>query len=70
VALSSAPRPKAHYRGREVEAAYDEPDSFTANEMRLLMSLVAELLAQDEGSRMSRERFGQLPPPGPVRWPR
>jgi hypothetical protein len=78
VALSSAPRPKTHYRGREVEAAYDEPDSFTANEARLLMSLVAanllhagaELLAQDEGSRMSRERFGQLPPPGPVRWPR
>lgn len=68
VALSSAPRPKAHYRGRAVEAAYDEPDSFAANEARLLMSLVAanllhagaELLAQEEGSRMSRERFRQL----------
>jgi hypothetical protein len=68
VALSSAPRPKTHYRGREIEAAYDEPDSFAANEARLLLSLVAanllhagaELLAQDEGSRMSRERFRQL----------
>jgi hypothetical protein len=68
VALSSAPRPKAHYRGREVEAPYDEPDSFAANEARLLLSLVAanllhagaELLAQEEGSRMSRERFRQL----------
>jgi hypothetical protein len=68
VALSSAPRPKAHYRGREVEAPYDEPDSFAANEARLLLSLVAanllhagaELLARDEAGRMSRERFRQL----------
>jgi hypothetical protein len=68
VALSSAPRPKTHYRGQEIEAAYDEPDSFAANEARLLLSLVvanllhagAELLAWDEGGRMSRERFRQL----------
>jgi hypothetical protein len=68
VALSSAPRPKAHYRGREVEAPYDEPDSFAANEARLLLSLIAanllhagaELLARDEAGRMSRERFRQL----------
>ena len=68
VALSSAPRPKAHYRGREVEAPYDEPDSFAANEARLLLSLVAanllhagaELLSRDEAGRMSRERFRQL----------
>jgi hypothetical protein len=68
VALSSAPRPKAHYRGREVEAPYDEPDCFAANEARLLLSLVAanllhagaELLARDEAGRMSRERFRQL----------
>ena len=68
VALSSAPRPKAHYRGREVEAPYDEPDSFAANEARLLLSLVAanllhagaELLAREEDGRMSRERFRQL----------
>ncbi|HET7229784.1 MAG TPA: IS1380 family transposase [Longimicrobium sp.] len=68
VALSSAPRPKAHYRGREVEAAYDEPDSFAANEARLLLGLVAanlmragaELLDRDEAGCMSRERFRQL----------
>lgn len=68
VAPSSAPRPKAHYRGREVEAAYDEPDSFAANEARLLLSLIAanllhagaELLEQEEGRRMSRGRFRQL----------
>jgi hypothetical protein len=68
VALSSAPRPKAHYRGRAVELPYDEPDSFAANEARLLLSLVvanllhagAELLAHDESGRMSRERFRQL----------
>jgi hypothetical protein len=68
VALSSAPRPKTHYRGREVEAPYDEPDSFAANEARLLLSLIAanllhagaELLEREEGGRMSRERFRQL----------
>ena len=68
VALSSAPRAKAHYRGREVVAPYEEPDSFAANEARLLLSLVAanlmhagaELLAQDDAVRMSRERFRQL----------
>lgn len=68
VALSSAPRPKTHYRGREIEAPYDEPDSFAANEGRLLLSLLvanllhagAELLVSDEGGRMSRERFRQL----------
>ena len=68
VALSSAPRPKAHYRGREVEAPYDEPDCFAANEARLLLSLIAanllhagaELLARDEAGCMSRERFRQL----------
>jgi hypothetical protein len=71
VALSSAPRPKTHYRGREVQAPYDEPDSFAANEARLLLSLVAanllhagaELLERNEASeagRMSRGRFRQL----------
>jgi hypothetical protein len=68
VALSSAPRPKAHYRGREVEAPYDEPDSFAANEARLLLGLVAanlmragaELLDRDQAGCMSRERFRQL----------
>jgi hypothetical protein len=68
VALSSAPRPKAHYRGRELDTPYDEPDSFGANEARLLLSLIAanllhagaELLARDEAGRMSRARFRQL----------
>jgi hypothetical protein len=68
VALSSAPRPKTHYRGRAVEAPYEEPDSFAVNEARLLLSLVAanlmhagaELLARDEAGLMSRERFRQL----------
>jgi hypothetical protein len=68
VALSSTPRPKAHYRGRAVETPYDETDSFAANEARLLLSLVAanllhagaELLARDEAGRMSRKRFRQL----------
>jgi hypothetical protein len=68
VALSSAPRPKTHYRGQTVEAPYDEPDSFAANEARLLLGLVAanllhagaELLARDTAARMSRERFRQL----------
>lgn len=69
--LSSAPRPKTHYRGREVEAPYEEPDSFAANEARLLLELIAanllhagaELLARDEAreaGRMSRERFRHL----------
>jgi hypothetical protein len=68
VALSSAPRPKAHYRGRTLETPYEEPDSFAANEARLLLSLVAanvlhagaELLEREESGRMSRERFRQL----------
>jgi hypothetical protein len=68
LALSSAPRPTAHYRGREVKTPYDEPDSFVANEARLLLSLVAanlmhagaELLARDEADLMSRERFRHL----------
>jgi Transposase DDE domain group 1 len=68
VALSSAPRPKAHYRGSKVEEPYEEPDSFAANEARLLLGLVAanllhagaELLARDDAGRMSRARFRQL----------
>lgn len=69
--LSSTPRPKTHYRGRQIDAPYDEPDSFAANEARLLLELIAanllhtgaELLERDgarEAGRMSRERFRQL----------
>lgn len=68
-ALSSAPRPKTHYRGRTVEAtAYIEPDSFAANEARLLLSLLAanvlrgaaELVRREGEVRLSRQRFRQL----------
>jgi hypothetical protein len=68
VSLSSAPRPKAHYRGRAIRE--DEPgtDSFAANEVRLLLSLLAanllragaELLARDNRHVMTRQRFRQL----------
>jgi hypothetical protein len=68
VSLSSTPRPKAHYRGREVRAPYSEPDSFAANEARLLLSLIAAnllhagsaLLAREDAARPSRETFRQL----------
>ena len=68
VSLSSSPRPKDHYRGREVEAPYAEPDSFAANEARMLLSLIAAnlmyaataLLERGEAARPSRERFRQL----------
>lgn len=66
--LSSTPRPKTHYRGRTVHAPYVEPDSFAANEARLLLSLLAAnllhagalLLARESTERMSRERFRRL----------
>ena len=68
VSLSSSPRPKEHYRGCEVEAPYAKPDSFAANEARLLLSLIAAnlmhaataLLERGEAARPSRERFRQL----------
>ncbi|HJX26705.1 MAG TPA: IS1380 family transposase [Thermoanaerobaculia bacterium] len=68
VSLSSSPRPKSHYRGREVGSPYTEPDSFAANEVRLLLSLIAAnlmhaasaLLERGEAARPSRERFRQL----------
>lgn len=63
--LSSAPRPKSHYRNRPVRERYDEPDSFAANEAQLLLSYLtanlmaagAELLHHKGQARMSRERF-------------
>jgi hypothetical protein len=68
VSLSSSPRPKAHYRGTEVTAPYTRPDSFAANEVRLLLSLIAAnlmhaasaLLEHGNTVRPSRERFRQL----------
>lgn len=67
LSLSSTPRPKTHYRGRRIEAAYDEPDSFAANEARLLLSLIAanllhlaaKLMEHEGAPTMSRERFRQ-----------
>lgn len=68
VSLSSSPRRKEHYRGHEVRTRYYEPDSFAANEARLLLSLIAAnlmhaataLLERGEAARPSRERFRQL----------
>jgi hypothetical protein len=41
LSLSSTPRTKTHYRGRVLHDDFTEPDSFAANEARLLMSLLA-----------------------------
>ena len=68
LALSSAARPKTHYRGRSVRGEYVCPDSFAANETRLLMSLIAanllhagaELLGRAVRETVSRARFRQL----------
>lgn len=66
--LSSTPRPKRHYRGLPVRAEATLPDSFSANEARLLLSLLAAnvlhaaalLLSRHLRTRWSRERFRQL----------
>lgn len=68
LALSSSPRPKTLYGGRPVEAPYTEPDSFGANEVRLLLSLLAanlldrgrEVLEIATRETYSRGRFRQL----------
>src|SRR3990172_1798576 len=68
IRLSSAPRPKRHYRGQPVRAEITEPDSFSANEARLLLSLLAAnllhaatlLLNRSLHTAWSRERFRQL----------
>ena len=66
--LSSAARPKSHYRGRFVREPYQIHDGFAANEAELLLSLLAanlmaagaELLHIEGKARMSRERFRAL----------
>lgn len=40
-ALSSAPRPKEHYRGKEPKRRYVSGDSFDINEVRLLLNCLA-----------------------------
>lgn len=68
LSLSSTPRPKAHYRDHRITAPYAEPDSFAANEARMLLSLLAanvldaaaELLGHHTRQACSRERFRQL----------
>lgn len=68
LALSSAPRPKRHYRGQAVTTPEPETDSFGANEARLLLSLLAanllragaELVSRGERQVMTRQRFRQL----------
>ncbi|HEX7041409.1 MAG TPA: IS1380 family transposase [Trueperaceae bacterium] len=66
--LSSSPRPKSHYRERAIRRDYDEPDTFAANQAKLLLALLAanlmaagaDLLSRDERRRMSRQRFRAL----------
>jgi hypothetical protein len=66
--LSSSPRAKSHYRGCRVEDPYREPDTFAANQAKLLLALLsanilaigADLLSREEKVRMSRERFRNL----------
>ena len=41
-ALSSSPRPKGHYRGREPQKRYPSGDAFGQNEVRLLLAVLAE----------------------------
>jgi hypothetical protein len=68
LSLSSSPREKSHYRGVAVEEPYAAPDSFGANEARLLLSLIAAnlmhagaaLLEGNVSARMGRIRFRQL----------
>lgn len=68
LSLSSSPRPKSQYQGRQLEEPYTEPDSFGANEARMLLSLIAAnlmhagaaLLDREITARTSRERFRQL----------
>jgi hypothetical protein len=66
--LSSSPRPKRQYRGRQVRTEYEEPDSFAVNEARLRLSLLAanllwaasRLLERQQKRPLSRERFRTL----------
>jgi hypothetical protein len=68
LSLSSSARPKTHYRDRRVRGEYVPPDSFRANEARLLLSLIAanllhagaELLGRSVREAVSRARFRQL----------
>jgi len=66
--LSSSPRAKSHYQGLRIDEPYAEPDTFAANQAKLLLALLsanllaigADLLSRDENARMSRERFRTL----------
>jgi hypothetical protein len=66
--LSSSPRAKSHYQGLRIDEPYAEPDTFAANQAKLLLALLsanllaigADLLSRDEKARMSRERFRSL----------
>ncbi len=68
VALSSTSRAKAHYRGEAVQKRAPRPDSFAANEARLLVSVLAanvlragaELVSRGQQALMTRQRFRQL----------
>lgn len=67
--LSSTPRPKTHYRGRRIpDRSEQTPDTFAANEAKLLLGLLAanlmaagaDLLSTEQAPRMSRDRFRTL----------
>lgn len=73
--LSSAQRPKDHYRGRAVTDPYEAHDGFAANEAELLLSLIAanvmaagaELVRAKGERRYSRERFRDFVLKAPAR---
>ena len=73
--LSSAQRPKDHYRGRVIANPYEAHDGFAANEAELLLSLIAanvmaagaELLRVNGERRHSRERFRDFVLKAPAR---
>ena len=66
--LSSSPRAKSHYQGRPIEEPCPGPDTFAANQAKLLLTLLsanvlaigADLLSRGEKTRMSRDRFRTL----------
>jgi hypothetical protein len=52
--LSSTPRPKRHYRDKTVCAPVVRPDSFGANEAKLLLSLLSANLLHAAGELLTR----------------
>ena len=61
-ALSSSPRPKGHYRGKEPRKRCPSGDAFAQNEVRLLVAVLAQgvlhvaRLLLEEATRLKRLR--------------